>query len=1209
VKDKLPQDLLDAFQNKNLIPIVGAGVSMSLTDDTGTRIFPSWKELLGHAADEVEKNGEEKLSRGIRAMLDLEDFQQAAKYARQGLQGTLWNQFFRKHFEEPLKKISEESRVLPKAIWGLGNRILTLNYDKVLRGACPNSECVSELDNSNKSELADFKRNTLQSPAIWHFHGKIDNIATLIFTAESYDKLYVETDQDYQAALDIFKGLCRDHRLLFVGCSLEDAELLNEISKQHQLFDGNTGPHYVLVRQNQHDDIKQKIGKLPMILLTFEDFGDPLVKLVNAIASQMPQQQNVVQVTDYLMTDHQQPHQINFSGKKIALFSASPLDEEQHYSGLLKEFRNIDCLIDHYSLSIDNLNNVQGYDYLLILSKVIKNKLLIEDDCLCSRRIGFEELEEEIGNEKTAGIFFFLDQLPDPASTAKINLPTLILADVEKKQLRSVVFQLFKKNNLDYYENCLLLNRPAFELCPLSEKIKGDNNIQKHRTSLPDSIDPKTVRHFIGRTGDLEQICRKLMALKEDGGVLTIKGSGGIGKTTTVKKITVALAERGYFEGGISFVDCEPITDCQQFQYKVAAAFNLEQAENLRQHLRDHHDQRSRLILLDNFETLLYLDDNQDIKTVLSLICDYATIVITSRERLQIEGEVVYEMRQFTTDEAVELFISCLDQRIISPDELELLRQDIIENLLDNNPLAIKLITANMPKGKRFADLKKELETDLFSKISDSELEVFDNSSDLNIAKKKSIYGSILYSYNHLLDNEKRAFELLSLFPDGIGLETFKRLTNGHRNTKNSSNVELQQTMITDKIIKALENKSIIENNSGQIKLQSIVGKFAESQLCRRDNLSRFYRNAFEYNRTLVTSLREFKEVNEKRALEIFNSQQGNFLKSITYFENVNDISAEITEYLEDLCVFFIQICSLSGLIRELSARANIFQGSDKQYVDSLLLLARYFDGDFDSAFAGIKQIAPLEKLADLNRAIPSELLLADIAFNIYLMEGEALCSAEYDARHQLRIVNYPSTLLYLGEYSQQLCESCKHCFATLEVLANLGLLTLDVIDSYLSGLYDKAHLERMQVSYTRSKLEHLERQEIEPLVTVNPYTRGLKGLMLAFVEPDILKAGELYNEAINQLGHIKYYYVEALYFYAIYLHTHKRTEFDSLYRQGYELAQKHHYRFLQYRFEQLICPTGIAYDPCNYPLPDNKSFSNYIHFLIKENNHHNCKK
>ncbi len=1202
--DTLHPDLLRAVQDNTCIPVVGAGVSMSLTDEAGERIFPSWGELLAHAADELDHAGQGKLANGIRAMLALEDFQQAAKYARQGLQGSMWSQFFRKHFEEPLAKISENSKTLPKAIWGLGNRILTLNYDKVLRGACPNFARLCELDNSNQAALADFKRGTLQAPAIWHFHGRVDNIGTLIFTPESYCKLYAETDTNYQAALVVFRELCCNQRLLFVGCSLEDAELLLEMAKQHQLFGGNTGPHFALVHQKVHDAIKQKIGGLPIVLLTFTDFGDPLVELINAIAHHAPQRPNAVQVMGQQQAD-QHPQQVKEGGRKIALLSASPLNEEQQYPRLLKEFRKIACPIDHFSLSIDNLNNLQGYDYLLILSKVIKNKLLIEDDHLCSRRISFADLEGAIGNEQSAGVFIFVDQLPDPAATAELRLPTLILAELEKKQLDSVAFQLFKKTNpkLDQFANCLLLNPSAFQLTPLTEKIKGDNNIRQQTTPLPDSIDPKTVRNFIGRAGDLEQICRKLLSLEEEGGVLTIKGSGGIGKTATVKKIAVALAERGYFKGGISFVDCEPITDCQQFKYKVAGAFNLEQAEDLRQHLRDHHDRQSRLILLDNFETLLYLNDHQAIQTLLSAICDYATIVITSRELLQIEGEVVYEMRPFTTDEAVELFRFGLGQREIADNELKLLRQDILENLLDTNPLAIKLITGNMPKGKSFAALKEELETDLFSKISDSELKVFDDSSDLNIARKKSIYGSILYSYKHLLGDEQMAFELLSLFPDGIELETFKRLTQGQKHKKSNGYSELQQTMITDTVIKALENKSMIENNSGQIKLQSIIGKFAEAQLRQRGNLARFYRNAFEYNRSLVRALVELRDDNERHALEIFNSQQGNLLKSITYCDKFEAESDELCDYLSHLGWLFIAICSLGGLIRELSAKVNTFQGSNRQYIDAQLLIARYYDGDFDHAFAGIKKLAPLEKLTNLERRISSERHLANIAFDIYLMEGEALSVAKYNAKHKRSWRHYPDALLYLGVYNQQLAESNKSSFFTLEVLANMGVVSvLGTIDAYLLGLYDKAHLELMQMSYSRSKLAPLERQVIEVLVTVNPYTRGLKGLMLAFIEPDTIKASELYQEAIGQLEHIKYYYVEALYLYAKFLQPHNQEEFDSLYHQGLGLAQKHHYRFLQYRFEQLLHSTGLAYDPRDYPLPDNENFTEYVQFLIKEN-------
>ncbi len=276
----------------------------------------------------------------------------------------------------------------------------------------------------------------------------------------------------------------------------------------------------------------------------------------------------------------------------------------------------------------------------------------------------------------------------------------------------------------------------------------------------------------------------------------------------------------------------------------------------------------------------------------------------------------------------------------------------------------------------------------------------------------------------------------------------------------------------------------------------------------------------------------------------------------------------------------------------------------DRRCVESILLNARYFDGDFKNAFDELKQLAPLEYLASLDRSKSNERLLVNSALNIYRMEGEALYTANYEVENDILREEFPVFSLSLGEFHQQLAEICQSDFSSLEVLANLGLLSHKEIDSYLVKLYDKAHLERMQVSYTRSKIMPLGREKIEKLVIVNPYTRGLKNLMLAFIEQDVATRNELYQQAIDQLEHIKYYYVEALYFYAKFSQEQSQDEFESIYKKGLALTQKHHYRFLQYRFEQLINPTGKPYSPQDYPLPNNEDFTGYIQKLINKRKH-----
>ena len=61
------------------------------------------------------------------------------------------------------------------------------------------------------------------------------------------------------------------------------------------------------------------------------------------------------------------------------------------------------------------------------------------------------------------------------------------------------------------------------------------------------------------------------------------------------------------------------------------------------------------------------------------------------------------------------------------------------------------------------------------------------------------------------------------------------------------------------------------------------------------------------------------------------------------------------------------------------------------------------------------------------------------------------------------------------------------------------------------------------------------------------------------------------------------------------------QEQYDVIYEKGYELAKKHYYRFLRYKFEDLVEPKTQPYDPNDYPLPDNDTFDDYIHYLIKE--------
>ena len=100
---------------------------------------------------------------------------------------------------------------------------------------------------------------------------------------------------------------------------------------------------------------------------------------------------------------------------------------------------------------------------------------------------------------------------------------------------------------------------------------------------------------------------------------------------------------------------------------------------------------------------------------------------------------------------------------------------------------------------------------------------------------------------------------------------------------------------------------------------------------------------------------------------------------------------------------------------------------------------------------------------------------------------------------------------------------------------------------------------------------------------------------MLAFCETDMEKTKNYYHQAIKNLKHIKYYYVEAMYFYAKFLKENSSEEYMSILNKGRETAHKHYYRYLEYLFDELATPIGLEYNPQTYPLPDFNSLEEVI--------------
>ncbi|MEA2599392.1 MAG: hypothetical protein QOF89_384 [Acidobacteriota bacterium] len=283
----IPQSLEHRLRKGEVLPFVGAGISRAVLKPDGQPLFPGWRDLLLHAADLLDKEGKGPESQVVRGLLGIgqPDYLDAARRARDGL-GPLWPEFLREEIDRRFEDADPESLALARAVWDLGNPlIVTTNYDKVLQWACPESlaKDLDFWDIEAKVEQGQLIRTGRPArPTIWHLHGRIGNAAELILTPDGYKRLYDDGSEGrYKAALRTFQTLLTSKSLLFIGFSFEDDALGVQLEGVNELFAGAPGPHYALVHTK--DMSRLRALNLPVELISFAEFGEPLVELVKEL--------------------------------------------------------------------------------------------------------------------------------------------------------------------------------------------------------------------------------------------------------------------------------------------------------------------------------------------------------------------------------------------------------------------------------------------------------------------------------------------------------------------------------------------------------------------------------------------------------------------------------------------------------------------------------------------------------------------------------------------------------------------------------------------------------------------------------------------------------------------------------------------------------------------------------------------------------------
>lgn len=291
---------------------------------------------------------------------------------------------------------------------------------------------------------------------------------------------------------------------------------------------------------------------------------------------------------------------------------------------------------------------------------------------------------------------------------------------------------------------------------------------------------PAPLTPFIGRDVELEQIAQLLA--DPNCRLLTICGPGGMGKTRLA--LEVAARHAHAFASGAAFVELASVSAANQIAATIGETLRLSftgedaPTEQLLRHLQP----LQLLLVLDNLEHLL---DDAELITAILRRAPAVTILATSRERLHLSAEWIFDVAGLAypsasaarTDpldfSAVRLFT--LQARRVhphfspSPGELEAIIS--ICRYVAGMPLAVELAAA-WTRSMTVAEIARQTHADL---------DVLATSLRDVPARHRSLRAVFDHSWGTLNEREQTVFARLAVFRGGCTAVAAARVAQASR--------------------------------------------------------------------------------------------------------------------------------------------------------------------------------------------------------------------------------------------------------------------------------------------------------------------------------------------------------------------------------------------------------------------------------------------
>jgi predicted ATPase/class 3 adenylate cyclase len=311
-----------------------------------------------------------------------------------------------------------------------------------------------------------------------------------------------------------------------------------------------------------------------------------------------------------------------------------------------------------------------------------------------------------------------------------------------------------------------------------------------HLTNLP-----VTATEFLGRDRELADVVGQL---QDDVRLLTLTGPGGTGKTRLALQAAAETADE--FADGVWWVPLAALRDPGIVLRHTARMLDvIEQPDRpLEDVLAEMLGGKRMLLVLDNAEHLL-----PDAAPAIATLRDLGgpTVIVTSRERLQLTGEHVYPVPQLTPGDGLDLFTaraSAIDPAFKGTDSVaELCHR------LDNLPLAIELAAARITV----------LQPDQILERLAGRLDLLKGARDAD-PRQQTLRATIEWSFDLLAPDERELACRFAVFAGGATLEAVEGVC--------GANIETLASLV---------DKSLVRHDGDRFWMLETIREYGTDQL------------------------------------------------------------------------------------------------------------------------------------------------------------------------------------------------------------------------------------------------------------------------------------------------------------------------------------------------------------------------------------------